>query len=493
MRDLWMGVNDAGHLHFKSIMLGADRIGTKRVDYPAAIDSLIDHPLQGRATAPAFWAWWHSSLDGLDDLFIRWAEAWHDHSMSDANGKPAGIIPGAIGFETDQLGGNEAPSWRLGSPRSNPYENPTYSNYILSLFGQMYRKTRDPKWLEPKAARLGDRELNLSNGIPVPNVDEGTEVQDKYALLDRLGIERLLAVIRTTWPSVTSDNATTDRIGPPGLGQIIQLLTGGNVGYGLDHIPMTFERTSRDVAFMNLASRSEYAKTIFYNFTNQPQEVHMRLWKLKVGASHEVKVGVDTNDDDTIDEVLKTFAYTHKHRGDPVDVLVPPRQAVVVEVRQTDPGPMPPDRLVDLAMAPEGIEYANGELKITVHNIGNKDCDAFTVKVFEGDVADGKEIGSLKLEGLEAPNDLEPRRTTVRLPWTQPSGATLKSPSTITVVVDPEYKYREITKYNNSVSRAFPHRMKPYRIPRMWPTLAETHGLEKGAEFPEHVPPEEVR
>ena len=323
MRDLWMGVNDAGHLHFKSIMLGADRIGTKRVDYPAAIDSLIDHPLQGRATAPAFWAWWHSSLDGLDDLFIRWAEAWHDHSMSDANGKPAGIIPGAIGFETDQLGGNEAPSWRLGSPRSNPYENPTYSNYILSLFGQMYKKTRDPKWLVPKAARLGDRELNLSNGIPVPNVDDGTEVQDKYALLDRLGIERLLAVMRTTWPSVTSDNMTTDRIAPPGLGKIIQLLTGGNIGYGLDHIPMTFERTSRDVAFMNLASRSEYAKTIFYNFTNQPQEVHMRLWKLQVGASYQVKHGLDTNDDDNVDKVLKTFAYTHRHRGDPADVPGP--------------------------------------------------------------------------------------------------------------------------------------------------------------------------
>jgi len=154
---------------------------------------------------------------------------------------------------------------------------------------------------------------------------------------------------------------------------------------------------------------------------------------------------------------------------------------------------MPPDRLVDLAMAPEGIEYSNGELKITVHNIGNKDCDAFTVRVFEGEAADRREIGSLKVKGLEAPNDLEPRRTTVRLPWTQPSGATLKTPSTITVVVDPEDKYREITKYNNTVSRAFPHKMKSYRIPRMWPTLAKTHGLEKGAEFPEDVPPEEIR
>lgn len=219
----------------------------------------------------------------------------------------------------------------------------------------------------------------------------------------------------------------------------------------------------------------------------------MRLWKLNVGASHEVMVGIDTNDDDVVDRVLESFTYTHGHRGDPIDLLVPPRQAVVVEVRQIDRGPVPPDRLIDLVMAPEGIEFSNGELKITVHNIGNKDCEAFTVKVFEGDAEAGREIGSLVVSGLEAPNDLEPRRTTLRVPWTQPSTVSLKNPSTVTVVVDPEDKYREITKYNNTVSRTFPHEIETYLIPRMWPTLAEQHGLDKGAEFSEHVPPEEAR
>jgi len=490
MRDLWMGRTPRGHLHFKSMVLGNKAIGTS---YGGVLDAEIDCPLNGRATGPAFWDWWYSPLDELDRIFGDWAEAWYEDSMRAENGKPEGIIPGPIGFHTDVLGGNNATVWRQGAPQVNGYENPRYTEYIRSLFARMYSRTGDEKWLQPKAVKLTAKEVIMDEFEYVPNIGEGTKIDDKYVGLEEADLDHLLAVIRKTWPSLTSENSNTDRIAPPGILPIIGLVTGGQVQFGLDFIPMTLRKTSSNVAFMNLASSQEYAKTIFYNFRETPEPVFLNLWKLKVGSEHEVTVGIDDNDDDEIDTVLEVIPYRHLHRGDSVEFEIPPRKACVVEVKQTKPGEGMPERVVDLALAPEDIKYEDGKLLITVHNIGNMNCGPFTFNVRQGRAKTGKLLASFNIDGLEAPNDLEPRTVTRSIEWQLPADATLEKPVTITVEIDPGDDHYEITELNNVKSRPFPHEKKTYLTPRMWKTLAEQYGRNRWDPFPEDFPKDQIR
>jgi hypothetical protein len=271
------------------------------------------------------------------------------------------------------------------------------------------------------------------------------------------------------------------------------LLTGGEVQYGLDFIPMTLRKTSSNVAFMNLASSREYAKTIFYNFSETPEPVFLNLWKLQIGSEHQVVVGVDENDDDQIDTVLQTIPYRHLHRGDSVEFTIPPKKAVVVEVKQTKPGRPMPERIVDLALAPEDIKYQDGKLLVTVHNIGNENSGPFSVNVRQGEAKTGRLLASFKIDGLEAPNDLEPRTLTRSVEWQLPSGATLENPVKITVELDPDDNYYEITELNNVKSRSFPHEEKTYLIPRMWKTLAEQYGRNRWDPFPDDFPKDQIR
>jgi len=491
MRDLWMDKNDRGHLHFKSMTLGNRAVG-KTSGW--AIKAQLDHPLNGRAAFPATWAWWYSPVDGLDQLFSEWAEAWLEDSEREENGKPAGVIPGPIGFPSGTLGGNQATEWRRGAPKTNSYENPTYTNYITALFSHMYKKTGDPKWLKPKTVRVTPAEVfeDVLSSVADPTAETRIEDKDKH-INKEADLETILRIIRMTWPSVTSEIAATDRIAVPGLMQILRLLTGGISSGGMDFIPATFERTSRDISFMNLVSSPREVKSIFYSFADGPEDVHMRLWNLKVMARHSVRIGVDTNDDDEIDETIKAFDYKHLHRGDTVDFTIPAKKTVVVEINRTEDGPRVQERVVDLALASEDIEYKDGQLSITIHNIGNLDCEPFSFNVWHGKPENGTLLKSFEVNALEAPNDLKPRRVTRTLDWTLPDQASLQNPATITVVVDPDDAHYEITERNNVIARVFPYETKAYMVPRMWPTLAAKYGRKRGDPFPEDFPENQKR
>ncbi|MFC1737035.1 hypothetical protein ACFL1X_13040, partial [Candidatus Hydrogenedentota bacterium] len=493
MRDLWMGVNDRGHRHFKSMALGNKVIGTQ---YGNVMDAEIDHPLNGRAALAAWWAWWYAPTDDLDEIFRGWARAWLEDSQRAENGKPEWMIPGPIGFHTDVIGGNKAKVWRQGSPKSNCYENPNYTGYILSLFAQMHKLTGDDIWTKPKAAKLNFKTVDTSILLDVPDLDKGFSIDDKYAkLTEEEDLETILQTQRAIWPSMTSEVANTDRIAAPGLKQMLNLFTGGTSWRGMDGVPFTYRKMSRKVALMNLKATPTEAKAIFYSFNDEPEDVDMMLWMLGVGGEFEVKLGVDNNDDDIADRTVKAFTHKHAHRGDPVRFQIPSRQVIVVEVKQTKPGKGMPEKAVDLAMSPADIKYEEGKLSVTVHNIGNKECGPFSVKVWQGKPGKGKLLATFKRDGLEAPHDLAPRVTTETIKWQKPTSATLENPVEITVELDPDDKYYEITERNNVISRSLPFELKPYEVPKIWKSLAKEHGIEYklAKPFPKDFPKDQIR
>ena len=470
MRDLWTDVNKKGHRHFKSMVLGNKSTGKK---YGGVHDAEIDHPLNMRAAWPAFWAWWYSPTDELDRIFREWAQAWLEDTNRAENGKPAGIIPGPIGFHTDVLGGNQATDWRRGAPNTNGYENPTYVQYMLDLFARMYRRTGAAKWLTPRMAQISvdGKQVDLDTGPTVRDIVADYAVDDWRALLiEQLDLPGNLKRIRQAWPSLTSEVASTDRIAPPGLHELLHALLGPNFQGGLDSAPFTLEKTSRNVAFLCLHSGQSKARVLFYNFNHAPEQVNIRLWRLQVGATYRVKVENDTSSEGVPEKTLAGFDYHHQHRGDAIAFSAPAKRPVVLSVERTSPGKGMPERVIDLAMGPQDIRYEDGKLYVTVHNIGNLDCGPFTVHVKHA----GQTLAELNINGLEAPNDLEPRTVTKAIPWRLREQASLSSPARIKVEVDPDGRYYEITERNNVVIQVFPHEIKPYMVPRAWPSLARS-------------------
>jgi len=468
MRDLWTGVNAQGHRHFKSMVLGNRATGTR---YGAVHDAEIDHPLNMRAAWPAFWAWWYAPGDELERLFMEWAEAWLAHTNQATNGKPAGLIPGPIGFHTDVLGGNQATDWRRGAPKTNGYENPTYCQYILDLFAQAYRRTGETRWLAPRMAQISQdgKEINLESGPTVKDTVADFEIEDWHQLLVKeLDLPDKLRRIREAWPSLTSEVASTDRIAPPGLHELLHALLGPNFQGGLNSAPFTLEKTSRNVAFLCLSSGAERAKSLFYNFNPTTERAHVRLWRLQVGAQYRVQVAEDRNSDGVPEKTLSGFDYHHRHRGDAIIFELPSCTAVLLTVERTARAKRVPERVVDLGLGPQDIRYEDGTLHVTVHNIGTLDSGPFTVTVSHAD----KTLATFEIEGLEAPHDLEPRTVTRSLAWSLPSDASLALPTQITVTLDPQDRIYEITERNNKATQGFPHEIPSYRIPRAWPSLA---------------------
>ena len=485
MRDLWTDVNRKGHRHFKSMVLGNKSTGKT---YGGVHDAEIDHPLNMRAAWPAFWAWWYSPTDELDSIFTEWAHAWLEDTNRAENGKPAGIIPGPIGFHTDTLGGNHATDWRRGAPQTNAYENPTYVQYMLDLFAHMYRRTGQAQWLTPRMARisLDGKQIDLDTGPTVKDMVADFEINNwRRLLIKELDLPGNLKRIREAWPSLTSEVASTDRIAPPGLHELLYALLGPNFQGGLNSAPFTLEKTSRHVAFLCLSSGEDRAKALFYNFNPGPERAHIQLWRLQIGATYHVQVAEDKNSDGVPEKTLAGFDYRHLHRGDAIAFNVPSRKPVLLSLERTSSGKGMPKRVVDLALGPQDIRYDNGTLHVTVHNIGNLDCGRFTVLVEQAD----RTLAEFDIDGLEAPNDLEPRTLTKAIPWELPQQASLSAPVRVTVTLDPNDRYYEITERNNVVTQVFPHEKKPYMIPKAWPSLARERaheGYEKYQPIPEY-------
>jgi hypothetical protein len=352
----------------------------------------------------------------------------------------------------------------------------------------MYRRTEETKWLAPRMAQISPdgKQIDLETGPTVRDMVADYVVDDwRTLLIDQLDLPGNLKRIREAWPSLTSEVASTDRIAPPGLHELLHALLGQNFQGGLESAPFTLEKTSRNVAFLCLHSGHDKAKVLFYNFNDAPEQVNIRLWRLQVGATCHVKVAIDADSDGAPEEALKEFDYRHKHRGDAIAFNVPARKPVLLSVEQTSPGKGVPERIIDLAMGPQDIRFEDGKLYVTVHNIGNLDCGPFTVHVKHA----GQTLAQLNINGLEAPNDLEPCRLTKVIPWELPVQASLSAPSRITVELDPDDRYYEITERNNMVVQGFPQETKPYMIPKAWPSLAKQRaqdGYEKYQPIPGH-------
>ncbi len=267
---------------------------------------------------------------------------------------------------------------------------------------------------------------------------------------------------------LTSEVLFTDRVWVRGTEPVLSLYT-GSVGTQ-SYYPMyavSWENTGQDVAALVTDNRADAAGLLAYNLGEKPRPVALRFWRLAPGE-YSWRLGPDADGDDRMDAVAESRTVVLRERGERVRFTLPPRQVVVLEVRQRKAaparGPLP-----DVAVAAEEITAIPGaagkpaDLFVPVHNLGPAPAANVTVTIRTGE---GKEAKSVRVPvSLPASVDLAPVFRTVHvrlpLPTARPAttlslayrGHNLRQPApavTSRVSVSLAYSGAEITKGNNA-------------------------------------------
>ncbi|GAA4432018.1 hypothetical protein GCM10023091_03510 [Ravibacter arvi] len=479
---VWSAVNAHGHRHFKSYYFSA----TETWDGPPYG---VDVPLNARALLPGLWLAWYNRTPRLTRELSEWASAWVEDARKQENGKPAGVIPPAVCFENERIGGY-APQWYDPELRYEYYQW-DHLGHVAELYNHlsgMYGITRDSLFLQPvKQVAALMKEPGPGNPNPQPGTLEWTRQtlvrggEDQpagahpfgnvFALTDRLtgntsltgqygspynrylltgdteklleGFERLLESLRYNFPLMTSEVRFTDRVYARGS----ELLTGmytGHFGRGFEYpsLVATWKNTGPNVAVFVRRGDDTSACISLYN-AGPAREVTMYTWMLAPGE-YEITLGTDANDDTVPEKIQDRQTVKITERVGAVPFRLPGKQGVVVHVRRLRQGAALPYKLADVAVSAGGIRQ-NGagkpEVYCSVHNIGNAPAKEITVRL----LVDGKEEQRQEIALLEAPDDLVPRNLPVAFPLV--SGRRNRQ-LTITV----SGNFREITSLNNTVT-----------------------------------------
>ncbi len=433
MKEIWMGVNQRGHLHWRSNFLGASGIGPR--------GSHLDSSINWRAANPAVAVLRFTNNPAIKEMVLRHAEALREDAMRTDKGKPLGIIPGEVDYQTDEIGGRNVPTWY------DPGDVPAKGNYGFAKFHQYrtrimylaYKLSGDEKFLEPirleaeyalkHGGDLTAKIHTLKPGSPhwIAIVLKGSpqlweQVQYERARrqgkdvrkADRKSIVEntvpYIPQIRTNMPYVTTEALATDRVGVPNSLAILNLLMGWTPADPVPHL--TYRHVGRDFAAAVLGADPTSVTALAYVFGfegQQKRKMGFVPWQLELGARYKAVWGQDNNGDDQMDREEGRIDFTLSQRGQSVDLDLKTGRTYVIKITQSKPSPFDP-LLADLAIGPEDIQY-HPEWKllfVTVHNIGAAEAGEYEVVVTER--ASRKRMRAVG-NSLAAPLDFTPKRT----------------------------------------------------------------------------------
>ncbi len=245
---------------------------------------------------------------------------------------------------------------------------------------------------------------------------------------------------------------STDRCPPPSRTLVRSILgsrpsdRGGDGNFWPRHA-LSYERGADNLAALVLENTEKNIKALFWAFDTKDHPLKMRVWRLPPG---EYKLGLhdDPDGDGRPNGTIREWT-AKLERYSPVDIVFPPSKQVLFTVDAIKTEPMNYDR-PDLAIGPEDVylEFASGHLHVTVHNIGNKPADKIVLHAY--DVETGKLVDTATIEHLHPPLDLKARKEKVEF-----HNLDSRIYKTVEVVIDPEGKIDELTKFNNRVMIRF--------------------------------------
>lgn len=486
--NVWSGITKSGHRHFKSYYFSATET-LPEMPYG------VDVPLNARALLPGLWAAWYNRNPELTRLFLEWAKAWTADAERIENGKPMGIIPPAVSFGEEKIGGNSG-TWYAPKLRYSYYnwDHLGHISELYSFLSGLYAVTGEGFLLNPihKVAELMagepvNGEIKTGSLAWVKNtlISGGEDktaganpfgaifamtakltgtsrydnlvkryaspynryqfTGDKKELL--AGFDNILKSLRYNFPLLTSEVKFTDRVYVKGSDLLTGMYT-GHFGRGFEFpaLVATWKNTGKDVAVFVRKGDTSSALISLYNAGNQKQ-VEMNTWLLKPGV-YRLTVGLDANDDTVAEETIQEQLITIKERVQKIELTLPERQEVVVRMTQVSEHKAVCAALPDLALSEEDISISKigGEesklrVECTVHNIGNAASEsAMAYLLVNGTLKD-----SIAVASIEAPNDLYPKTKTVHFNWLPEAGKQQ-------LAVSVKGRSEEWNSYNNSVT-----------------------------------------
>jgi len=458
-RDVFTGINANGHRHFRSILMGSDGVSEKE---PFSCDTHY----HVRAAKPGLWAMWYSGLPEAEELFIQWADAWYGDAMRTDRGKPKGVMPSAVAYATDRIGGyGPDDDWKITNSGYTYYDWTPGHTRLYDFLYTMWRTNGNEHYLEPmilapQPSTVATWRAYTSDTSHDDIIKNAGGAYGRFLTSGDIGIlEKTLTGtlqgLRYNFPLKTSEVTMTDRISIGNTSVIHGMYTGAvpasNLPYTLGAVSWTGSGT--DFAALVRESSPKGMRINVYSFYNDGRETGIRFWDLDRGE-YTVRIGGDSNDDGFIDGNANELTFVMKKRGDELIFSLPSRRLIVIEVDQTGDTAPADKPLSDIAFVRDDIEFARSlqgagqgvAISVLIHNIGGKETGPFSVILYETRNGRRRAIDTVRFPGLEAPHDFRPRTEPVAL-----AGFISEVSESIVICADPSHEVDEIYEGNNEV------------------------------------------
>ena len=494
LRDLWTGINDKGHRHFKSSWYSSTEIDTRP-------PRDCDVPLNARTVKAARWLAWYNKHPFAMKFLREWSDAWLEDCLRTDKGKPYGIVPPAIRYKDDEIGGH-ADNWHHPGLFWSYFDFHGGTQMLLQLLAT-YDLTGEERYLQPielamklvgkyngqslKAAPMGSEEwvagiLKKSRSFAetmekwwlLTGDDRFNELLKEYGsdyLKFRLsgdmkyvenGNRHVLEGIVNNGALTTTEGYFTDRIdiGDIHLNQIWgashleSIYTGSSLYQGFYPFhAVTWTGFGDNYAAVVTKSTNHMLEILVFNMGDDLISGDLYFWRLDPGE-YILEQGVD-EDGDKIPESInlkRKFLVSGKLSSQKVEFS--PGKTQVLRVRQLNPSPETKESsLADIAITRREIQVLRDKSKtgvkitIPVHNIGI--VAARNIEI-ECKVRDGGEfllITKKNIDLIEAPLDLEARIIEVDFFLDVSPDMT----GEIIISANSDNRIKEITRINNQV------------------------------------------
>ena len=427
-----MGVNSAGHTHFRSDNFSATKVASKGVwGWPESrvfshlLPAIYLGEFYGNETAK------RNVTDIADGLLA--------HADTTADGQIR--INSAIHFETDE-------------------QRPSGMGLSAPVFWAAWRWTGDEKYLKPL---LGAMSSVNSNMLDIASFREKMEQQpiapnsnfNRHLAWQLTGDKKYLELMYRDILEIAYLNEYLNTLGYLWIDRIsfnLEEIQRSRMG-GVNHTRSVFyagnavswrfrkDGDAEKIAILVPYSTPEELKLEFFNTDAQPMRAFMTGWDV-LNGEWELVQGIDSTGDGKMDrETLRKKVMFG--REETISLTIPPRQSVLVHLKLAGDGVIITNR-PDLAICAEDVQISGNQVTVTVHNLGFASAPATEIAIAN---RKGKIIGkTATIPALEGVHDLLPKRAQVTL--TIPPN--MKSDG-CKIVIDPDNVLEEIRKSNNEV------------------------------------------
>lgn len=478
--NVWTGINDYGHRHFKSSWYSATEIDTRP-------PKDCDLQMNARTVKVARWLAWYNRHPKAMQFLTEWGDAWLEDCLRSDKGKPKGIVPAAVRYSDDAIGGH-ADNWHHPGMFWSYFDFRGGTQMMQQLLAT-YQLTGERKYLQPielaldlvqkyrdsdtESAEIGSeawvagilkRSKNFAEVIEQWRLMTGDDRFDdlvkafgshyiKFYLTGNTdylydGAREISEGIAYNWELVTTEGYYTDRIYIGNLHQeksigsshLESMYTGAALSGGFHPFyAISWDGFNDDfVAAVRKATPTELELTA-YNLSDEPQTGRMLSWTLQPGEYELLQ---------SPPEVKKRVSVTDRNAS--IDITLPPGRLQQIRLDQISAKHSEENGKADVAITDKelSVDCSSGTCRITipVHNIGIKKAEQVVVRLVRLSNGESETVAEKTIPLLEAPLDLEPKIETINFELDKN-----ESRGHFAIVIDPENTIHEITRRNNKI------------------------------------------